>query len=153
MERTVNYPQLLEKLAAENVSDKQLPDDRRKIVKFAKEKFTIWLNQYADMVAQMVEKYEISKITADEKKDIADNIFNQTTVLFPDDKRPKADVNKIAQDIVDNWYRCLVWGADSSAGRKARRKIWLELTAGKFTTPGTASMLREAMIAINQAYR
>lgn len=151
MDKSVNYPQLLEKLATEPKTSGNIPQSRLSIIRGAKEKFIIWLNQYADAVAQMVEKYETAKIT-EKSTDIADNIFNQT-LQSNDVERPKADINKICADIVSNWYRCLVWTVDSTGSRKARRKIWLELVDGKFKTAGTARMLRDAMIAIEQSYR
>lgn len=150
MDKTVNYPQLLEKLASEDIKNTNVTEDRRKIIKSAKEKFTIWADRYANIVSQMVEKWENNKAESSQN---GNNLLTPNiTTIRNEQERPTADPAKIIVDIIDNWYRCLVWTVNPSGSRKARRKIWSELTEGKFTTPTTASMLRDALKMIKDAY-
>lgn len=164
MERTVNYLQLFERLASEKSKTvTNLPDNRRKLIKTAMEKFKSWTDSYIDIVNAMIEKYENDRQIKDVEtarattQTVKTNIFNQTFLQKPVKEdttdKPTADPAKITKDVIDNWYKILVYTADREASRKARRTVWLDLTNGKFTTVGTARLLRESVERIVETYK
>lgn len=150
METNVDFTKLYDKLSSKDVRICEMNGSRLMLIKEASVKFHAWANKYADIVSDTIEKYDLenAQVETNEVKDM----FNQTFQKPVKQNRPKADRNRIARDIVENWYKILVYTVDREARRKARRTVWHELTTGKFTSWGTAKMLRDAMDKIVSSY-